>query len=678
MEDDPISSSYSDEESPPHQATQSIISAASSKTYEVPPPRKKINTRRQTTLYGTLSSGKSKKELLAIPRFSTSMRTKEDARRILIENELLPLDQAPDLSSLCTALLHLERSISALTAPGAQAIRAVAIILDSFSLAGNTLPSSTSSPLPIRYNNQAQQTETETTLSAALSPIEEIIQELHEASERNRNSAEMLARAIDEARGDIHNSADLVTSAADEITNAINRRTETLPTQEAQDIIGSIQEIKEMIKERPQAQTHSHSMPKSYKDALTNSRTSTHSPNYPPSELVKASAAIKERQILLDLGEDHTIKKQCLTRDEILTTFQKALTDIQTPDSPDTTIKSLKILSNGGLLLELPSNDAANWVRQNDNRQRFANTTGGKLTIKDRSFNIVVPFTPIWIALEDETTLRNMEKDNGLPEGTIASARWIKPPSKREAFQRFAHALLSLTSPTAANKLIQDGLHYNSLQLRPIKDKKDPLRCLKCQRWGHLAKSCKEEKDTCGSCAGEHRTSSCPSTEPPRCINCDSPSHASASRKCPEFLKRSEELNAKRPENLLPYFPTDEPWTLDPLPPPSSGPIVPPRRPSSPSQATRRTTRTQTSLSNYYTSNRPAILSTSPSSSTPQIRPPTPTADISSPPIPPTPNSLATNTLSPPAPQTVLASPKSSDTNQPDDTHPHASTPINV
>ena len=55
-----------------------------------------------------LSSGKSKKELLAISRFSTSMGTKEDTRRILIKNELLLLDQDPNLSFFCTALLHLE------------------------------------------------------------------------------------------------------------------------------------------------------------------------------------------------------------------------------------------------------------------------------------------------------------------------------------------------------------------------------------------------------------------------------------------------------------------------------------------------------------------------------------------------------------------------------------------
>lgn len=134
------------------------------------------------------------------------------------------------------------------------------------------------------------------------------------------------------------------------------------------------------------------------------------------------------------------------SRDEILTTFQKALSDIKTPDSPDATIKALKILANRGILIEPPNNDAASWLRQNDTRQRFATATEGNLSVKDMTFNIIVPFTPIWIALEEETTLRNTEKDNDLQEGSITSARWVKPPSKREAFQRFAHALISLTS----------------------------------------------------------------------------------------------------------------------------------------------------------------------------------------------------------------------------------------
>ena len=661
MEDDPISSSSSDEELPPSRRPSQTISATPSSSFSAPQPRKKINTRLQTNLYGTLSSGKSKKELLATPRFSTSMKTKEQARKVLIKNALLPLDKDPDLSSLSTALLHLERSISNLTAPGAEAIRAVAIILDSFSLSGST--SLYAKPLV----SQAQQTDT--TVTKAATPIEEAIEELRTATECNKNSAEMLARAIDEVRRDFHTSAELISTAADKLTNITDRHTEPNPMQDSPSIIGSLQEIKELIKVHPQPQAR----PTSYKEALTGNRSTTRTLTYPPSDHFKANAAIKERQILLDLDDDHPIKKQCLSREEVLTTFQKAVADIQTPDSPDVTIKALKILANGGILLELPSNDAANWIKQNEPHQKFAQATGGKLTIKDRSFNIVVPFTPIWIVLEEEMTLRNMEKDNELPEGSITSARWIKPPSKREAFQRFAHAMLSLTSPSLANKLIQDGLRYNSLHLKPIKDKKDPLRCLKCQRWGHLAKTCKAEKDTCGQCAGEHRTSSCPSTDPPCCINCDSTSHASASRKCPEFLKRSEELNARKPENLLPYFPTEEAWTQDPLPPPPSGPIVPTRRPTSPSQPpARKMVNKQTTIGNFYTSNRPA-------GSQPTATPPTPAApQADKPPAPPTPPPSAQ--AAPEAPEPSLTPGRThtcSDTLSNDDKQPDDSPPPN-
>ena len=93
------------------------------------PPRKKHVTRQQLTKYGSLSTGKTKKELLATPRFDTSMKTKEQARKLLVERELLTPDQDPGPSSLSTVLLHLESTVSGLTAPGVEAICAVAIIL---------------------------------------------------------------------------------------------------------------------------------------------------------------------------------------------------------------------------------------------------------------------------------------------------------------------------------------------------------------------------------------------------------------------------------------------------------------------------------------------------------------------------------------------------------------------
>ena len=43
--------------------------------------------------------------------------------------------------------------------------------------------------------------------------------------------------------------------------------------------------------------------------------------------------------------------------------------------------------------------------------------------------------------------------------------------------------------------------------------------------------------------------------------------HASWSRFCPVFIRKCDEMNGRLMENVMPYFPTDEPWmhTMKPL-----------------------------------------------------------------------------------------------------------------
>jgi len=132
-----------------------------------------------------------------------------------------------------------------------------------------------------------------------------------------------------------------------------------------------------------------------------------------------------------------------------------------------------------------------------------------------------------------------------------------------------------LNDPKAANKLIQGGMYYDLGKLQPLKNKREPLRCLKCQRWGHMAKNCTEEKDTCGTCGGEHCHTSCNSYRTLYCVNCRSPSHSSTDKECPEYKSQLKALNARTPENSMPYFPTEEPWMQVALPPKPSGPITP-------------------------------------------------------------------------------------------------------
>jgi hypothetical protein len=73
-------------------------------------------------------------------------------------------------------------------------------------------------------------------------------------------------------------------------------------------------------------------------------------------------------------------------------------------------------------------------------------------------------------------------------------------------------------------------------------------------------KDCTEEKDTCGNCAGPHRTNSCLTNER-RCTFCKMDDHGSWSRTCPTFIRKAAEFNNRNPDNLLQYFPTADCWT---------------------------------------------------------------------------------------------------------------------
>lgn len=377
-----------------------------------------------------------------------------------------------------------------------------------------------------------------------------------------------------------------------------------------------------------------------YRDAVLSQQKPTATANQ-AAESARASAARKERQLLIDIALDHpAVSNHLFSRLELISLFQKALTSIKEGDAPDLQLRSLLVLRNGGILLEFPSKQAVKWLKENDRLQKLADATGGKLTFKDRSYNIVVPFVPTSTLIEESEILRSIEVENELPTGSIGVARWIKPPRHREAGQRVAHALFRLTTPEAANKLINKGMYINLERFRPTKDKKEPLRCLKCQLWGHMAKDCKETRDTCGTCAKNHRTNTCPSYKTVYCVSCSSEHHASWSRTCPEFQRRSRTLDESTPENLMPYFPTDEPWTQANLPPKPTSQLVPTPKPSQPRRNASVKTNTQGHLSDHFRPKHQAH-NTDPTPNRPgsPTQHSTPTPPLSTtPPVPPVPH----------------------------------------
>ncbi|KAK7097215.1 hypothetical protein V1264_004226 [Littorina saxatilis] len=82
---------------------------------------------------------------------------------------------------------------------------------------------------------------------------------------------------------------------------------------------------------------------------------------------------------------------------------------------------------------------------------------------------------------------------------------------------------------------------YESIPVAPFVP--SPLRCFKCQKFGHSSKNCKG-KDMCRDCTKEKHESNCDG--PKQCHNCNGP-HSSSSRECPQW-KTEEKIQKVRSE----------------------------------------------------------------------------------------------------------------------------------
>ncbi|XP_067141007.1 uncharacterized protein [Centruroides vittatus] len=106
------------------------------------------------------------------------------------------------------------------------------------------------------------------------------------------------------------------------------------------------------------------------------------------------------------------------------------------------------------------------------------------------------------------------------------------------------HLILTFSKPTLPS-FITAG--YLRCSVRPYIP--NPLRCFKCQRFGHSQTSCRG-KSACAQCGTEgHDSTECKST--PCCVNCKD-AHPAYSRKCPAW-QREKEIQRVKTVNNLPY-----------------------------------------------------------------------------------------------------------------------------
>ena len=301
---------------------------------------------------------------------------------------------------------------------------------------------------------------------------------------------------------------------------------------------------------------------------------------------IRNREGIKRRQVLIDFDrtEDmylETMDETTLTRkvNDALNTVWAAAPE---PKLPRPKLRAVTLMRNGGLLLELGSSEAAEWLRGDDVREGFLTNVGSGANIKDRTYQVIVQFVPVQFKPDDDAHLRDYESFNGLAPNSVLKAEWIKPVNDRRPNQRVATMRVYHKDALSANKILSEGASILGKYTTPKKPKKEPIRCLKCQRFGHERRDCKADDIRCARCAESHETSSCEAQRTNhKCINCLGP-HPSFDRECPKFEEKCRQTDSRCPENNLAFYPTDDSWTWATIDqdiradPPATAPSPPP------------------------------------------------------------------------------------------------------
>ncbi|XP_023239425.1 uncharacterized protein LOC111638033 [Centruroides sculpturatus] len=105
------------------------------------------------------------------------------------------------------------------------------------------------------------------------------------------------------------------------------------------------------------------------------------------------------------------------------------------------------------------------------------------------------------------------------------------------------HLILTFNKPTLPSTV---AAGYLCCHVRPYIP--NPLRCFKCQRFGHSQTSC-HGKSACAQCEKDHESTECTTT--PCCVNCKE-AHPAYSRKCPTW-QREKVIQRVKTINNIPY-----------------------------------------------------------------------------------------------------------------------------
>jgi hypothetical protein len=184
-----------------------------------------------------------------------------------------------------------------------------------------------------------------------------------------------------------------------------------------------------------------------------------------------------------------------------------------------------------GYVIRFKDKQSTDAARANE---EWLETLGNGTKLVKPRYGVVVhrvPTADFSLPQNEKEGIRKIMEENDLADRgfDVNEIAWLKRPDKPLGVSGSMGIWLS--TPDAAEWIVNNGLifgerYIGSVEHYQIKRK----RCHRCQRFGHLAWSCKE-RPRCGHCAGEHDRRSCSPGVRARCVDCNG-DHPTGDQKC--------------------------------------------------------------------------------------------------------------------------------------------------
>ncbi|KAG2367111.1 hypothetical protein BDR07DRAFT_1272902 [Suillus spraguei] len=138
----------------------------------------------------------------------------------------------------------------------------------------------------------------------------------------------------------------------------------------------------------------------------------------------------------------------------IVSKHKETLAKARDDTTPPGTIKSVRTLHNGGIVVGLEMESLAVWLSSPNSKAALESNMESTVSFHKCFYQIVLEFLPIGMQIEHDDFLQQIEQENYLQPSSLAAIRWIKPPARCTAEQRKAFALLQVTDVQTANDIL--------------------------------------------------------------------------------------------------------------------------------------------------------------------------------------------------------------------------------